>query len=75
VELKERVAQILTEEVAPALGMDDIRVEVLDVTDGVARLRLDSGCLACPGTVMTIVHGLEQELRKRLPEVQCVEVT
>jgi len=75
VDLKERVAQILTKEVAPALGMDDIRVEVLEVMDGVARLRLDSGCLACPGTVMTLVHGLEQELRKRVPEVQCVEVT
>ena len=70
---KERIAKMVNEEIAPALGMDGIGVEVIELTDGVVRLRLENGCLGCPGTIMTIVHSLEQELRKRVPEVECVE--
>ena len=73
VDLKERVAKVLTDEVAPALAMDGVQAELVDVTDGVARLRLHGGCLTCPGTLVSVIHGIEQELHRRLPEVENVE--
>jgi Fe-S cluster biogenesis protein NfuA len=72
-DVKERLRKLLTEEIGPALDLDGAAIEVLDVSDGVARLRLGGVCQGCPSTLMTIIHGLEQELCKRFPEVECLE--
>jgi Fe-S cluster biogenesis protein NfuA len=72
-ELKERVARTLTEVVGPALEMDGAAIEVLDVTDGVARVRLGGVCSGCPSSVMTVLMGIEQELRRHVPEVEYLE--
>jgi Fe-S cluster biogenesis protein NfuA len=71
--LKERVARVLAEEVAPALQMDGTSIEVLDVEDGVVRVRLNGACGCCPTSVRTILMGIEQELRQRVPEVEYLE--
>jgi Fe-S cluster biogenesis protein NfuA len=71
--LKDRVAKVLAEEVAPALQMDGADLELLDVTDGVARVRLLGGCASCPSTIMAVIMGIEQELRRRVPEVEYIE--
>ena len=73
VDLKTRVARVLADEVAPALEMDGTELEVLDVTRGVARIRLGGVCSGCPSTIMAVVHGIEEELRKRVPEVEYIE--
>lgn len=72
-ELRERVARVLAEEVGPALQMDGTAIEVLDVADGVARVRLGGVCAGCPGTIMMVLHGIEQELRRHVPEVEYLE--
>ena len=72
-DLKERVQRVLAEEVAPALALDGAELEVLDVSHGVVRLRLGPVCTGCPSTVMTLVMGIEQELRQRVPEVEYLE--
>jgi len=74
-DLKTRVAQVLAQEVGPALDMDGTQLEVLDVTDGVARIRLGGVCGQCPSSIMTVVMGIEEELRRRLPEVAYIEAT
>jgi Fe-S cluster biogenesis protein NfuA len=71
--LKNRVAQILREEIAPALELDPAGIEVFDVHNGVVRLKLGAICSACPSTVMTVIMGLEQELRRRIPEIEYLE--
>jgi Fe-S cluster biogenesis protein NfuA len=71
--LKERVAQALAEHVVPALAMEGAVIEVLDVADGVARVRLNGACSCCPSTIMTVLVGIEQELRKHVPEVDYLE--
>jgi Fe-S cluster biogenesis protein NfuA len=73
VELKNRVVQILAAEVRPALQMDGGDVEMVEVCDGVVRVRLLGTCGGCPSTVMAVVMGIEQELRKRLPEFEYLE--
>jgi Fe-S cluster biogenesis protein NfuA len=72
-DLKERVSQALAREVGPALEMDGTAIEVLDVSDGIARLRLSGVCSGCPSTLMTVINGIEQELRRHVPEVEFIE--
>ncbi len=72
-DLKSRVARVLSEEVAPALQMDGGAVELLDVSDGVARVRLLGGCGGCPSTIQAVILGLDQELCRRVPEIAYVE--
>ena len=72
-DLKERVRRVLANEVGPALQMDGAAIEVLDVVDGVARVRLGGALSCCPSSVMTVVMGIEQELRKHVPEVAYLE--
>ncbi len=72
-DLKARIQSVLEVHVAPALSLDVSGIKVLDVTDGVVRLRVTDVCAGCPATVMTLIMGIEQELRKHLPEVEYLE--
>ncbi len=71
--LEERLREILVSEIGPALELDGRAIEVLDVSDGVARVRLGNVCGSCPSTLMYVIHGIERELRSRLPEVRYLE--
>ena len=72
-ELKDRVAQVLAEEIGPALDLDGAAIEVVGVDGGVVQVRLTGACAGCPSTVMTLIMGLEHELRQRIPEVEYLE--
>ena len=72
-DLKTRVARVLAEEVALALHMDGGAVELLDVSDGVAQVRLHGACGGCPSTIQAVIMGLDQELCRRVPEIKYVE--
>ncbi len=71
--LKRKIAKVLVEEVGPALHMDGTGIEVLDFIDGVVRVRLRGVCGGCPGSVMAVVMGIEQELRRHVAEVEYLE--
>lgn len=71
--LKGRVRRVLAEEVGPALHMDGSEIEVLDIDEGVLRVRLHGTCTGCPSTIMAVIMGLEQELRQRIPEIEYLE--
>lgn len=68
-----RVRDALTNHAAPMLELDGSALEVLDVAEGVVRLRFNGACAGCPSTIMTLVIGLEQELRRLVPEVAYLE--
>jgi Fe-S cluster biogenesis protein NfuA len=72
-DLKSRLESILAAEIGPALRMDGTAIEVVDVTGGVARVRLAGVCGSCPSSIMTVLMGIEQELRQRLPEIEYLE--
>ncbi len=72
-ELRARVEAVLRVKVAPALEMDGTTLDVLDVEGGCARVRLNGACAGCPATVMFLVRGMEEELRKHVPEVEYLE--
>jgi Fe-S cluster biogenesis protein NfuA len=70
--LKTEVAQAL-EEVRPHLQMDGGDVELVDVVDGVVRVKLKGACAGCPMSQMTVKWGVENFLKKKVPGVKSVE--
>ena len=71
--LKEKVEKAL-EEIRPALKADGGNVELVDVTeDGIVKLRLTGACGHCPMSTYTLKMGIEQSLKKAIPEVKSVE--
>ena len=73
VALKERVERVVAEEVLPLLQMDGGGIEVLAVSAGVVQVRLHGTCAGCPSTTQAVVMGIEEELRRRVPEVEYLE--
>jgi Fe-S cluster biogenesis protein NfuA len=73
IDLKERVSQILAAEIEPAMQLPSGSMQVLDVTDGIVRLKLGDICASCPSSIMVVIMELEQELRKRIPEIAYLE--
>lgn len=70
--LRQRVEAAL-EKVRPSLQRDGGDIELLDVVDGVARVRLQGACAGCPMSQMTLAWGVEQALKKEVPEIVRVE--
>lgn len=70
--LLHRVQQVLAE-LRPALAMDGGDVELVDVADGVVKVKLLGACCGCPMAAMTLVGFVEEQLRNQIPEVRRVE--
>ena len=71
--LRSRVARVVADEIVPALEMDATGIEVVACDRGVVQVRLSGTCGACPSSARAIIMGLEDELRKRIPEVEYLE--
>ena len=70
--MKEEVEKIL-EEIRPNLQADGGDIELVDVVDGVVKVRLKGSCAGCPMSQMTLAFGVERVLKEKLPEVKKVE--
>lgn len=73
-DLRQRVTIMIAEEVAPLLGMDGCGIEVVAIANGVVQVRLHGACGCCPGSVQAVIMGIEEELHRRIPEVDYLEV-
>jgi len=56
--------------IRPALQADGGDVELVDVSDGVVKLRLRGACAGCPMATMTLQHGIERVLKEQVPEIK-----
>jgi Fe-S cluster biogenesis protein NfuA len=70
--IKEKVQKAI-EEIRPNLQADGGDVELVDVEDGIVKVRLKGACAGCPMSTMTVKWGVENFLKKRIPEVTRVE--
>jgi len=70
--MKELVEKAL-EKIRPALQADGGNIELVDVTDGVVKVRLMGACGSCPMSQMTLKMGVEKALKQQVPEVKRVE--
>ncbi len=48
-------------------------MELGHVEDGIVRVRLTGICSGCPMSQMTLKQGIEQFIKKEIPEVHRVE--
>lgn len=70
--LKEQVEKALGE-LRPRLQADGGDIELMEIDQGVVKVRLKGACAGCPMSMMTLKAGVEQYLKKGIPEVVRVE--
>jgi Fe-S cluster biogenesis protein NfuA len=70
--LKEKVKKAI-EEIRPNLQADGGDIELVDVEGGVVKVKLKGACAGCPMSTMTVKWGVENFLKKKIPEVAKVE--
>jgi Fe-S cluster biogenesis protein NfuA len=71
-DLKERVEKSL-DSIRPALMADGGNVELVDIEDGIVKVRLQGACGTCPSALMTLKQGIEVRVKEDVPEIQEVE--
>jgi Fe-S cluster biogenesis protein NfuA len=71
--VKEQVEQCI-EEVRPQLQADGGDIELLDVEKGIAKVKLKGACNGCPMSSITLQYGVISCIKKRVPEIEKVEV-
>ncbi len=67
--MKEKVEKSL-EKIRPSLKADGGDVELVDVEDGIVKVRLTGACGGCPMSQMTLKMGIERILKKDIPEIK-----
>lgn len=70
--MKEEVEKAL-QEIRPYLQADGGNIELIDVEEGVVKVKLSGACAGCPMSTMTLQWGVERALKKKIPEVVRVE--
>jgi Fe-S cluster biogenesis protein NfuA len=70
--MKEKVQEVLNR-IRPSLQADGGNIELVDIVDGVVKVRLMGACQGCMGAQMTLKMGVERVLKEAIPEVKCVE--
>jgi len=73
-DLKKSV-ELALEKIRPMLQRDGGDIELVEVNDGVVKVRLTGACKGCPMSQMTLKQGVEKLLLKEVPglkEVQAV---
>lgn len=74
--MKEAIAdrvQKAIQELRPNLQADGGDIEFLGVQNGIVKVKLKGACAGCPMSSMTIQWGVENFLKKKIPEVVKVE--
>jgi len=75
-ELREKIQQVIDDELNPGLGMHGGSVELVDLQGTTVFMSMSGGCQGCAAASYTLKHGIEQILRSRVPEVtEIVDVT
>lgn len=72
-DLLQRVENAL-DTIRPYLEADGGNVSIEEITpDNIVKLRLLGSCGSCPMSIMTLKAGIEQAIKRAVPEVEGVE--
>ena len=70
-----KLVELALAKIRPLLQRDGGDIELVEVSDGVVKVRLTGACKGCPMSQMTLKQGVEKLLMKEVPglkEVQAV---
>jgi Fe-S cluster biogenesis protein NfuA len=70
--MNEKVQEVLNR-IRPMLQADGGDVELVDMENGVVKVRLKGACSGCPMSRMTLKNGIEKLLKEEIAEVVSVE--
>jgi Fe-S cluster biogenesis protein NfuA len=70
--MKEQVQEVL-DKLRPFLLRDGGDCELMDVEDGIVKLRLLGACGSCPSSTITLKAGIERALLEEVPGIVEVE--
>ncbi len=70
--MKEKIETALAD-IRPSLQADGGDVELVDVENGIVKVRLTGACGGCPMSQMTLKQGIETYIKKEVPEILSVE--
>ncbi len=70
--MKEKVEEAIST-IRPMLQADGGDIELIDIVDGVVKVRLQGACAGCPMSQMTLKNGIEKVLIEKIPEIKSVE--
>jgi Fe-S cluster biogenesis protein NfuA len=67
--LDEQIKQMLDEYVRPAVEQDGGAIHFKSFDNGVVTLILKGSCSGCPSSTLTLKSGIENLLKKMLPQI------
>ncbi|MCL6621937.1 MAG: NifU family protein [Syntrophobacterales bacterium] len=70
-----RGVEMAIAKIRPFLQRDGGDIELVDVSDGIVKVRLTGACKGCPMSQMTLKQGVEKAIMREVPgvtEVQAV---
>lgn len=62
--------EIALNKIKLSLLADGGGVELIDVKDGVVKLKLTGACSCCPMAAMTLQNGIARVLKEEIPEIK-----
>jgi Fe-S cluster biogenesis protein NfuA len=72
-EVERKIRQLLEDHVRPAVEMDGGAIDFKSFQNGVVTVQMKGSCSGCPSSTMTLKAGIENLLKRMVPEVQAVE--
>jgi len=67
--MREKVEAALGQ-IRPVLLADGGDVQLVDVSNGVVKVKLTGACGGCPMATITLRQGIERVLKEQVPEVK-----
>ena len=67
--MKEKVEAVIAQ-IRPMLQQDGGNIELLDVVDGIVKVKLTGACGSCPMSQMTLKMGVEKAIKQEVPEIK-----
>ena len=71
--MQEQVLEVL-DKLRPFLLRDGGDVELVDIEEGIVKLRLMGACGSCPSSTITLKAGIERALLEEVPVIEVEQV-
>ena len=69
--MRENVEKAL-QKIRPSLQADGGDIELIDIQDGVVKVKLTGACGGCPMSQMTLQNGVAKIIKETIPEIKTV---
>lgn len=75
-ELKEKVQELIEAMINPSVAAHGGYIELIDVKDSTAYIRMSGGCQGCGAADVTLKAGIERLIFEEIPEItEVLDVT